>query len=60
MQTEEEPIPENRKPYESAFFSSVPTGWTRHLRVNPFWQLWRFMIINLKMMRIISLSHSND
>jgi hypothetical protein len=38
-------------------YASLPTAWTRHLRVNLLWQLWRFALINLRMLRIIALGH---
>jgi hypothetical protein len=39
------------------FFATKPTGFTRFLRVFLPYQLWRFLVINLKMVRIISKSH---
>ena len=43
-----------------ARYASLPTAWTRHLRVNPLWQLWRFAVINFKMIRIILKSHRHS
>ena len=40
-------------------YASLPTAWTRHLRVNLLWQLWRFALINLRMLRIIALGHKD-
>ena len=40
-----------------AFFATLPTGPTRHLRTSLIWQMIRFAVINLKMIRVISLSH---
>ena len=38
-------------------YATKPTAWTRHFRVNILWQLWRFTVINVKMIRIIMKSH---
>ena len=38
-------------------YATQPTDFTRHLRTNLIWQIWRFIAINLKMVRIISKSH---
>ena len=40
-----------------AFFATQPTPLTRFLRTFLPWQLWRFVAINLKMIRIIRKSH---
>jgi hypothetical protein len=37
--------------------ASVPTGFTRFLRTFLPWQAWRFVVINLKMLRLIRRSH---
>ena len=39
-------------------YASTPTFWTRHWRVNIFWQAWRFVVLNLKIIRIVILGHS--
>lgn len=39
------------------FFATKPTGFTRLWRVFLPYQLWRFLSINLKMVRIISRNH---
>ena len=41
----------------SAFFATLPTGPTRWRRTSLVWQMVRFAVINLKMIRVISLSH---
>ena len=41
----------------AAAFATVPTGFTRFLRVFLPWQMWRFAAINVKMMRLIRKSH---
>jgi hypothetical protein len=55
----------DRKPYapasriqlREAFYATKPTAWTRYLRTSLPWQLVRFAVINLRMIRIIGLSH---
>lgn len=38
-------------------YATRPTRLTLFLRTNLLWQLWRFVLINLKMIRIIAKSH---
>ncbi len=40
-----------------AFYASRPTAATVFLRTFLPWQLWRFVAINLRMLRVIALSH---
>lgn len=40
-----------------AGFATQPTRFTRFLRTCILWQLFRFLVINLKMVRVISKSH---
>jgi len=56
---------QDRKEYSPAeqaymrreFFATKPTGFTSFLRVFLPYQLWRFAVINLKMIRIIAKGH---
>ena len=41
------------------FFATKPTGFTRFLRTFLPYQMLRFAIINLKMIRIISRGHGH-
>jgi hypothetical protein len=43
-----------------AFYATKPTGSTVFLRTFLPWQLWRFVEINLRMIRIIRKSHRGD
>lgn len=43
---------------EAAMNATLPTPCTRYLRRSLLFQLWRFTIINLKMLRVIFRSHS--
>jgi hypothetical protein len=47
----------NQRPYEQAYFPSVPTRTVLHWRQNVVWQAWRFLVINLKMMKVVRRSH---
>jgi len=47
----------NRKPYQQGYFPPVPTGPTRFWRTSFIYQLWRFLRINMKMIRVIRASH---
>ena len=40
-----------------SFFATKPTAFTRFMRTFIPWQMVRFVIINLKMLRIIASSH---
>ncbi len=39
------------------FYATRPTRFTVFLRTFLPWQVWRFMVINVKMLRIIARSH---
>ncbi len=47
----------NKEPYQQAYYPPVPTGITRYLRTSIVWQLYRFLVINLKMMKLMTRSH---
>lgn len=47
----------NREPYQQAYYPPMPTRATRFWRTNVLYQAWRFLMINLKMFRVISKSH---
>ncbi len=49
--------PKNKEPYQQAYYPPVPTGLTRHMRKSLIWQFWRFIVINLKMFRLMRGSH---
>ena len=44
--------------YSSDSYSTLPTKTTRFFRKCLIWQLFRFLILNLKIMRIIVGGHS--
>jgi hypothetical protein len=41
----------------AAAFATVPTGFTRFMRTFLPWQMWRFAMINLKMLLLMRKSH---
>jgi hypothetical protein len=49
--------PVNKEPYQQAYYPPMPTGFTRMMRTNVLWQAIRFVVINLKMLRLMRKSH---
>lgn len=47
----------NERGYRQDYYPPVPTRFTRIMRNNLVWQLIRFAIINLKMIRLVRKSH---
>ena len=47
----------NREPYQQAYYPPRPTALTRAMRTLWPWQLLRFIVINLKMLRLMAKSH---
>ena len=46
------------EPYNQAAFATEPTKWTQFLRGCIIFQLFRFVILNLKVIRIVVGGHS--
>lgn len=44
--------------YYEESYPPLPTAKTKFWRRNIFWQFWRFIVLNLKIMRIIVGGHS--
>ncbi len=42
-----------RKAFEQSYYPPVPTRRTTKLRTNLLWQFVRFLIINIKMLRMV-------
>lgn len=42
-----------RNPYEQNYYPPVPTSFVRRLRTNLLWQLWRFIVLNVKVLRMV-------
>ena len=49
---------ENNKPFTQQHFAAAPTDRTLFFRRFPPWQLIRFIVINLRMMRMIHICHN--
>jgi hypothetical protein len=47
----------NREPYQQAYYPPTPTGLTRYMRTSLIWQGFRFLVINLKILKLMSKSH---
>jgi hypothetical protein len=48
-----EPSKPERQPYEQTFYPPTPTAFTKRMRTNLLWQLFRFVILNIKMLRMV-------
>ncbi len=46
----------NKEPYQQAYYPPIPTKFTKYMRTSLIWQLYRFMVINYKMMKLMSKS----
>ena len=47
----------NKEPYQQAYYPPTPTAITRYMRTSVLWQLYRFVVINLKMLKLMTRSH---
>jgi hypothetical protein len=47
----------NKEPYLQAYYPPVPTGFTKYMRNSLIWQFYRFLVINYKMIKLMSKSH---
>jgi hypothetical protein len=47
----------NKEPYQQAYYPPVPTGLTRFMRTSLLWQFVRFIVINFKILKLMSRSH---
>lgn len=47
----------NTKSQQQAFFPPKPMGVTRFFRTCVIYQIFRFILINIKMLRVVSKSH---
>jgi len=47
----------NKEPYQQHYYPPVPTGFTKYARTSIVWQLYRFAVINYKMLKLMSKSH---
>ena len=49
--------PLNKEPYQQAYYPPAPTGLTRYMRTSLIWQTWRFIVLNIKMVKLVLSSH---
>jgi len=47
----------NKEPYQQAYYPPAPTGFTKFMRTCVLWQAVRFIVINLKMLKLMKNSH---
>ena len=47
----------NREPYQQAYYPPVPTVFTRAMRTSIPWQLIRFVVINLRILKLMTRAH---
>ncbi len=47
----------NTRAYKQDYFPPIPTATTKFFRSCAIWQFFRFVIINLKMIKVVSKSH---
>ncbi len=50
-------IEERIKPYDQNFTTMVPGGFVKFMRTCLIWQIFRFIVINIKMIIVVSKSH---
>lgn len=55
MATEKTPFELGRQ--AQGVFATKPTDFTKSLRTNILWQMIRFVVINIKMIKVIRKSH---
>ncbi|WP_165873541.1 hypothetical protein [Parasulfuritortus cantonensis] len=48
----------NKEPYQQAYYAPTPTGFTRYMRTSFLWQVYRFIAINVKMLKLMARSHN--
>lgn len=42
-----------RRPFEQSYYPPVPTNFTKFLRTNFLYQFLKFLILNIKMLRMV-------
>lgn len=43
----------NHVPYQQAYYPPTPTRLTRYLRTSIIWQVFRFLVINVKILKVM-------
>jgi len=44
--------------YSEFAYAPVPTKWTKMMRKNWIWQAFRWVVLNIKILRIVAFGHS--
>jgi len=44
--------------YNEFSYATIPTGFTRFMRKCIIWQAWRWLVLNIKILRIVAFGHS--
>lgn len=47
------PSADSRIPFEQTYYPPIPTAFTKKMRTNILWQLFRFAVINVKILRMV-------
>ena len=47
------PPADKRTPFGQTYYPPVPTEFTKKMRTNLLWQLFRFAVINVKILRMV-------
>ncbi len=47
----------NKRAYKQGYYPPIPTGMTKFFRTCKIWQFFRFIALNLKMLKVVSKSH---
>jgi hypothetical protein len=47
------PAADSRRPFEQSYYPPVPTEFTKKMRTNLFWRIFRFAVIKVKILRMV-------
>jgi len=47
----------NKEPYQQAYYPPAPTSFTRFMRTSLVWQTVRFLVINFKILKLMTKSN---
>ena len=51
-------LTKNTRGYHDFAYAPVPTAFTRFMRKCIIWQSWRWLVLNIKILRIVAFGHS--
>jgi hypothetical protein len=49
----------NREPYQQSYYPPVPNAFTKYMRTSVLWQLFRFIVINFKILKLMIRGDQN-